>query len=467
MSFTKNLIIYGLGTVLVKISSIIFVPIFTRFFSPEIFGAYDLILSVCILFYLIAILQLDSGLSRFYYEEKKKNRQEKLVNTVITTIIITSLTVSLTLIFSSSLISQLLFDSKIYKSAIIICAITVPLYSLHAIFSTILRFQDKAKKFIGMNLLQVFSMLFSSIFLVFYFELGIEGLFLGILFSYFISVSGFFLWIFTKIKLKIDNKLLIKLFKFSFPTVPSAILGWVNNYATRIIIVIYLSVFENGVYAAAFKLGAVFLIFDVALRMTWSPFFWKNFGKTNNIENLRTIYLVIISMIFSVLFVFIIFSHDIFKVFTPSEYWEGTIIVGLLALSNVVFSIINIVGMGPDIVKKTHLISLFNGLAFLLNIILVLNYIDAFGLIVVPVSLLISNCILLLLLWFKSEKLYYIGYSYKHFLLYFSISIILIFIINTYLTSFLYKSIISVIFLISMFILNKKNFIKFFNSSLY
>ena len=144
MNFTKNFIIYGIGTILAKASSIIFVPIFTRYFAPDIFGAYDLILSIFILIYLLSIIQFDSALSRFYYDEKKLNNEINLVNTVGSVVAYISVFISIILIIFAENISIILFNTTDYYLSIVFASISVPFYSLHAIFSTLLRFQEKA-----------------------------------------------------------------------------------------------------------------------------------------------------------------------------------------------------------------------------------------------------------------------------------------------------------------------------------
>ena len=462
MNFTKNFIIYGIGTILAKASSIIFVPIFTRYFAPDIFGAYDLILSIFILIYLLSIIQFDSALSRFYYDEKKLNNEINLVNTVGSVVIFISVLISIILIIFAENISILLFNTSDYYLSIVFASLSVPFYSLHAIFSTLLRFQEKALKFVSVNMIQVFLMLFASIFLVFFNGFGIEGLFLGISLSYIASTIIFLLFFFRYFSFKIDFSLTKKLLKFSLPMLPSSIISWINNYASRLIIIAYLSLSDNGIYAASFKLCAVFLMFDTALRMTWGPFFWKNLNKKGNIQKLRDIYLVICSFTFTLLYIFIIFSPEIFKLFTPNEYWDGIILLGFLSLSNVIFSLINIVGMGPDIVKKTYLISVFNTIAFIINILILFIFIESNGLIVVPIALLITNSTLLILLWVTSEKLYYIGYSYKIFIKYFLISLVLIFIINNYDIYLFYKFLLMLSLITLIFINNRSTIFKFF-----
>nr|MBA3985966.1 hypothetical protein [Flavobacteriales bacterium] len=64
----KDVAIYGIAASLSKFIGIFLIPVFSRYFDPNEYGALDLIMTVVSLVAIFGMLQLESGIARFYYE---------------------------------------------------------------------------------------------------------------------------------------------------------------------------------------------------------------------------------------------------------------------------------------------------------------------------------------------------------------------------------------------------------------
>ena len=73
---TKDFILYGIGGALSKASSIILLPFYTFYFSPEEYGVLELLTIIITLSSIMGLLQLESSLSRFFYEYKTEERKQ-------------------------------------------------------------------------------------------------------------------------------------------------------------------------------------------------------------------------------------------------------------------------------------------------------------------------------------------------------------------------------------------------------
>ena len=62
---TKDFIIYGIGSALSKLTSLLLLPFFTHYFTPEEYGALELIIITTTLGSILGLLQLESALTRF------------------------------------------------------------------------------------------------------------------------------------------------------------------------------------------------------------------------------------------------------------------------------------------------------------------------------------------------------------------------------------------------------------------
>src|ERR687896_1666934 len=63
---SRDLVVYGFGEVVVKAFGLITIPIYTRIFSPEEYGALSVVLTLAGLFIAIVALGGDSAFVRYF-----------------------------------------------------------------------------------------------------------------------------------------------------------------------------------------------------------------------------------------------------------------------------------------------------------------------------------------------------------------------------------------------------------------
>lgn len=464
--FAKPFVIYGIGTALVRFTSLLLVPVYTRVFSPSDYGVYDIITSLVTLLYLFGMMQLESALARFYYEKKEASERVSLINTLFSTVLTFSSFLSLTVVLFSTSISNSLFHTSEFGSSIMYCALTIPVYNIYSFLSVLLRFEEKPLLFMIISMVQLLIMLSLSILLVVVLRIGLAGVFIGILAGFAVASIILILHYRELLAFEFNDILLKELFRFSLPQVTASVISWTNNYANRFVIAGYLTLAENGLYSVALKFGSVFLLIDTAIRMAWPPFFWRHFYEDNHREMFQKVFRRILIGVFSCLWVFILFSKEVLELVTPESFWSASNLLGVIGLSNVMFVIVNFVGMGPDIVMKTSFNVLFSLFALLTNIISMYFLLPILGLYAVPLSVLFANVILLSFFWIFSEKVYYIGYSYRLFALYLIISIAIALMVYYFKISFFVKLSVflgTLLFLILIFkdlIFHRINFFK-------
>ncbi len=415
MSFSKNLLIYGIGNGISRFLQILLVPIFVRIFSTEVYGSYDLIYTMLSLAYLIGMLQLESFIARFFNNDNKFSNNN-LISTALITIILISLSVSIIIIAASGKIANyLLLNSS--QFVIVVSALSILPNNIYYFFTMLLRLDNKPILFLKISIVQVVINLLTALVLLLYFKIGIIGIFWSIFLSNTVA-SIWLLYIFKNyLVIRFDFSVFKEIKHFCLPSMPSVFISWFNNYANRFVMLFFLTKNEVGVFSASMKMGAVFIMLDMTLRMAWVPYFWTQFSK----ENHREIYVDKFKQITSSLIFlgigFVFFADPLFTLITPIGYWDGSKLIEILGFNFLLYTLIGLVAMGPDIVKKTKYSSYFSIFSLIVNSILLLYLTPLFGLLGVAVSMLISSILLLFISWYVSEKLYKIGYEYKYLFL--------------------------------------------------
>ena len=111
------------------------------------------------------MMQLESGLARFYYEKKEDKERNNLINTLFSTVLSVSTFVAFFVIVFANPISSLLFQSNEYSWSIIYCALTIPAFNIYSFLSVLVRFEEKSVLFIIISTGQLLIMLSLSILL--------------------------------------------------------------------------------------------------------------------------------------------------------------------------------------------------------------------------------------------------------------------------------------------------------------
>lgn len=432
-NLTKDFVLYGIGSVLSKASSIILLPFYTFYFSPEEYGVLELLTVMITLSSIIALLQLESAFSRFFYEYEVDKRKQ-----LSTTLFLfsggLSLFIVLILWFFGKSINLLVFDSLNYLNAYNISLLCLPLFCLNSLLTVLIRFTQKKQIFIqSQGLLFLVNLVLPTV-LVYFFNFGISSFFLGQFFGLLLAVLYIFLNSMNDFGSTFSLNLLRFSLTYSLPLIPGVASGWVNSYGSRFLMISFLSFKEIGIYAVAIKIASIFQLLGSAFRMAWPQFFWKTFKENQNHKHIfRTVHYWLSLGVTVLIVFFTIFIGDLASFFLQQDYSKAILYIPMISFSFLIHSfLLQIVGVGPSILYKTK----YNSFAFifgtLINLILLVVFLPKVGLITVPSAFLTSSLVSYCILWYFSEKLYKINFSKKTTLMHFSLILSLIFFVINY-----------------------------------
>lgn len=412
-SFGRDLLIYGLSSSVSRFFSLFLVPVYTRIFTPEEFGTMDLIATIVAFASIVGMMQLESAVSRYYYAEKNENERNAMISTALWTILfLSSLIFVLLALFSKSLTS-LVFNTAQYANVLIIAGLTIPVSNLNSLYTVVIRFKKKPVHYLAFQSSQILLSICVTIWLVVYVKTGIVGVFAGQLAGFLLTAVAMSYYLRNHIKPIWQLIQLKRMLRYSLPLVPAVAGTWANSYINRFVMVGYLSVAEIGLYAVALKFASLFNLIGAAFRMAWGPFFWETFETNENHRKVfRDIQRHVTFLIIGLVIVITLFSNEIILVFTTVDYVESARLLGLLALSMGISAIIvQTTGVGPGITKRTEYNTIIYFLSVAVNVGALFLLVPAFGLIAVPVSLLLGSLTLWITGWYNSERLYKIGFK--------------------------------------------------------
>lgn len=412
----KGFLIYGLGSTLGKFISFFLLPIYTRVFTPEDYGSLDLILSIIAIIAVFGMLQIETGLQRFYYEKESDLEKKKLMSSAFFFTFICSVIV---IIISSCLIPVIsaFFFSGNYELELFIAFLSILPTNLIVILFVFLRFKKERVIFMFMSVYQILSALLLTLIFVLVFSFSFFGVIISNLISALTSLL-ILLFLLRKDVLFVFDKVMIKeMLSFGLPQFPARLGSISNAYINRFFMVGYLSVTAIGLYAVGLKVASGMLLIQSAFQLAWLPYLYEMLKTENHKEQLIKIFNVLLIAICYVSVICSLIGKEAILFLTTPEYIEAHKIIGMLTFYYGLFIIKEVVDVGIKVTKQTKYVSYIYIFTAILNIVLLFWFTPFLGINGVVLSLLISNIILYAGTQLVSVKLYPIKYSYTQIFL--------------------------------------------------
>lgn len=398
-----------------KFVPVFLVPIFTSVFTTEEYGLVDILTSISFFITVLGTIQLESSVSRFYYEAKTFKKRKILISTVFWIVLGSSLFILLLIFVNSSWITKWLGEGSNIEM-LMIATISILFLNLYSILAVVIRFEGKPLAFSIISFGQLITTLCSTIYLVVYMKIGVVGVFYSQALGYFfgLMVLG---WQLKKFFIfRVNMKLLTAQLSYSVPLIPGVFVSWINSHGVKILLLGFITIGQLGVLASAMKVASIFVVLENSIRLTWGPYFWKNFKRGNGNKPFHKIYIYVV-LAFTLCFIFYtLFIDDLYKLAIDNAYWSGIDLLVPLGFGFALNMIIPIVSMGTHIVKKTIYNSIVQLVSTLIYVLMVIYLTPVYGLFGISLSFLLSRVVLLIMFWVLNEKLYPMRYSIKFFL---------------------------------------------------
>ena len=368
--------------------AVITTPIFTRLFTTEEFGYYNVFISWEGIVSVIVSLNLfygvyNQGLVKY---EKDRNAFSSSMQ---------GLTLFLLMVWY---IVYFIFR-KFFNSIFSLNTMYVTTMFFLIWFSAIFQFwaSDKRVDF-SYKPLVIITIIYSlgspilSICFMSIFEDKVYGRLLGILIGSLVC----YLWMFFEQVFK-GKKLFSKKYwkhalKFNIPLIPHYLSQTVLNSSDKIMIEKIINASAAALYSLSYSLSLIMTLFNNALSQTISPWMYKKIKNKeyNSIAPVAYSTLIIIAIVNILL---IIFAPELVKFFAPKEYYESIWVIPPVAMSVYFMYMYDLFAKFEFYFEKTKIIALATFISAILNIILNYFCISRFGYIAAAYTTLICYII--------------------------------------------------------------------------
>lgn len=349
-------VIYGLSSIVGRFLNYLLVPLYTYTFAAGEYGVVSEFYAYAGLLAVVLVFGLETGYFRF----RQHNDSAKVYASALGFLALANLAfVGAIVVFHGPLSAWLRYPDH---SEYLLCfAAILALDALTALPFAKLRSENRAGRFAGIKLAEIFLNLGLNLFFLLYCRQAPElwpdsfgaGLYdpaigVGYIFLANLAASGcklpLLLHEFRGVRLYLDPRILKPMLVYSLPMVVIGFAGVVNEMLDRAILKFLLpydlptNLKMLGIYAACYKLSILMSLFVQAFRYASEPFFFAYAGRADA----KKAYAVVMNyfVIFCVfIFLLVTLYIDLFQYFVGAEYRAGLGVVPVLLLANLFLGI--------------------------------------------------------------------------------------------------------------------------------
>ncbi|HED06353.1 MAG TPA: hypothetical protein ENI61_06690 [Ignavibacteria bacterium] len=423
ISLSGSIAWYSIGSLFIRSFSFLLLPLYSNLISTGEFGDYALIMSLYAIISVFYQAGMQSGLTKFYLEEKTTGKRREIFSTILNFLVISGAILTIVIIFFSKEISFAVLNSIKYDELINLIFLSLFIETLGNFCLHLLKTKEAPRSVVIYSSIAGTANLIFNIILVYFLKLSIKGIILSQLFASFLLLLIVLPMVKKNYIFTIKKNILNQIIKFSYPLIFAGLLSAAVDFSDRFILNHFLNSAEVGIYSFSYRIAMIMFLFVIAFRTAWMPrainLYGKgkyeiSFGNTfNKLLAVSFMILLTVSLMADYLFKFRIGNFHFFNL----QYESGVVIIPFILVGYLFAGISSFFSVYPFISGKSKHFLVSDMLAFVFNIILNFWLIPIYGLLGAAFATTISLMLSAIYLFIVSKDKIKIYYDIKEIVL--------------------------------------------------
>lgn len=432
---------YGLGIVLPRLLNyLLLTPFYTRVFEKATYGIITELYAYVVFLLVLLTYGMETGYFRYASNSDQKDR---VYTTVLASLFITSSLFIAGMILGSGSIGRVLGYEN-HPEYIRWLAIIVGIDAFTTIPFARIRLMSRPGRYaliriaevsinIGLNL---FFLLYCPkhgdsdlVARVFNEDIGVGYVLISNMIASLSKLLFLLPDIWAAFKSVLDRTLLPILLRYSTPLLIAGLAGTVNEALDRILLKHLLPVGINpmeqlGIYGANYKMAVLMTLFVQMFKYAAEPFFFSKSGDSNA----KKLYADVMTFfVISGLFIFLLVNIylDYFILFIGKSFREGSQIVPVILMANLIMGIFFNLSIWYKLTNKTHFGAILVLTGAAITVLINVLFIPAYGYLASAWAHLICYSTMVILSYAWSRKHYAIPYRTLRILAYIALAIVI------------------------------------------
>lgn len=362
----RDAVVYGLTGATGQSLQLLLVPIYSRVFLPDSYGVVEVITATAAGLSLLLGLQIDSGVSRHYYEEADEAGRRRLMSTGLWTLATVAGGACALLAGSADVLAPIITGEVGHASSLALALLSIPFGLLATYVLLICRLDRQVFVYSVLGILWISSTLGLSVLFVVPLDMGIPGVFAAkLLADAGVAIAALVLRR-DMVVAEFSRTRIRAILSFGLPLVPSVAAGWSQRYVDRFMILGLLTGSHLGVYSVGLRISSVMLLLNRAFQLAWTPFSMsviQDKDRGDLYAKALDWYAATAGVVGAGL---VLFAPELVTLAAPDAYEAAVSVVGILVAAWLLRGIFNVVAVGTKVAKKTR----YTAIAFVTGAVL-------------------------------------------------------------------------------------------------
>jgi O-antigen/teichoic acid export membrane protein len=406
-------LVYGLAGMIARFLTILLVPVYTRIFTPEDYGVISLITTTMAVVAIVVVLALDNSAHRWYWDTEDDDDRKRTLATWLWCQLVLSLALAGVLVAIAPWLARTIAGQEEAAPAFVLAALPLPAAAFGTVVLNWLRMMRRPWATMGFSIVTTAVGIVATLVLVVGLGWGIEGVFAGQAVSALVGAAAAVAlmkdWLDPR---RFDWERLRTMLRFGLPLIPAALSFWVVSLADRYFVQIYASTAEVGLYAVGSAFAALVAFLTGAFQQAWGPFALSIHKQPDAKQVYAHVFLIYLWLTCAASTMLTLLAPEVLRLLATEAYAGASTVVGFLTLSAVLGGLTYIAAVGPAIVKTTAPTGVAATAAALLNIVLNFVFVPLIGMRGAALATLLSQAVVPLYLFYRSQQLYPIPYNF-------------------------------------------------------
>ncbi|MBN4063223.1 oligosaccharide flippase family protein [Cardiobacterium sp. AH-315-I02] len=376
----KHSTIYMFGDILRYSTSLIMLPIYTRFLTPDDYGVIELLTMLIDFTALILGARISVSVFRYYCTATNCTEKNNIISSALMLGIFFNATGAAILLLLSETLAIAIFSDASFQYYIVIFAITMLLLPLIEVPLVHIRAQQKPWLFFYFSIAKLVLQVGLNIYFIVYLDMHVEGVAYSAAITSIVMATTLTGYSLSKTGMSASIATCRKLFTFSLPLMLASLGTFYLTFGDRYILSIYTDFTQVGIYALGYKFGFIFMI------LSWVPFekIWDSekyeIHKRPNAKATYQSYFLYVNIILITLGLCIsLFIKDLIKIMADPAFLNAHQIVPIIILAFVLQAWTKFCDLGILLKKKTMQIAQAELIAVIVMSIAFFTLIPAYG----------------------------------------------------------------------------------------
>jgi O-antigen/teichoic acid export membrane protein len=406
--------VYGLGGIVSRVLAVFLLPLYTRFLDTEDLGAVGLIVALSAVLVTILRAGISSAFFRFYFDSKDPAQRRLVVRTSFW-FTMASATAGLAagLILAEPIADLLgVDDANLVRAGFVGIWAQMNYEQLTSLF----RAEERSTAFVLASLANIAVTVGATVLLVVVWEQGalgvIAGNFTGTLVVYLALLAVHR----EQLGLQFSRPLLREMNRFGLPLVPAALALIAVNFSDRFFLVHLASLEDVGLYEIGVRIASAMVLLLTAFRMAWPAF---AYSIEDDAEAKRTYAFVLTYLVAIASWLALalgLLAPWLVRLLTQPEFYEGEKVVAPLAFGGMAYAAYIVMAIGVGRAKRTQFNWAITGFAAVVNVVLNLILIPAYGIMGAAVATVVAYGVMFLGMTWYAQRVFPVPYQWRRVL---------------------------------------------------